>query len=118
MWRASGLTPGDVDVVQLYDGYSLFSYFWLEALGLYPEGQAFEFVQDGRIEIGGELPVNTFGGQLNEGRMHGIGHIAEAVRQAAGRAGARQVRDAQVSVATVGPLTEGSVSMVFTREPT
>lgn len=117
MWESSGLQPGDVKAAQLYDGYSFFVYWWLEALGFCGEGEAFEFIQDGRIALDGELPVNTFGGQLGEGRLHGIGHIAEAARQAAGRAGERQVPDADVCIAGVGPLTHGSVPLAFTREP-
>lgn len=117
MWSAAGVGPRDVAVAQIYDGYSFFVYWWLEAFGFCGQGEAFEFIQDGRIAAGGELPVNTFGGQLSEGRMHGIGHIAEAARQAAGRAGDRQVPDAAISVAGVGPMTTGSVALAFSREP-
>ena len=117
LWQDSGLSPRNVDVAQLYDGYSFFVYWWLEASGFCGEGEAFAFVQDGRIAPGGELPLNTFGGQLGEGRLHGMGHIAEAVLQASGRAGARQVPDAAVSLAVVGPVNDGSAALLFTREP-
>jgi acetyl-CoA acetyltransferase len=117
MWECSGLGPRDVQVAQCYDGYSFFVYWWLEACGFCAEGEAFSFIQDGRIARGGALPVNTFGGQLGEGRLHGMGHLCEAIRQAAGRAGARQIPNARVSIAAVGPLSAGSAGIVFTSEP-
>ena len=117
MWEASGLGPKDVRLVHYYDGYSYFVYFWLEACGFCPPGEAFRFIQDGRIALEGELPVNTFGGQLGEGRLHGMGHLAEAVRQTAGTAGERQVPGADATIAAVGPLDGGSAAIAFTREP-
>lgn len=117
LWSRSGLGPEDVDAAQLYDGFSPSAWYWLEAAGFCPEGEAHRFVQDGRIALGGELPVNTFGGSLSEGRLHGMGHIAEAARQAAGRAGPRQVEGAEVAVALDGsPLLRGA-GLLFTREP-
>ena len=117
MWARSGLGPQDVDVAQLYDGFSPSTYYWLEAAGFCPQGEAARFVQDGRIALDGELPVNTFGGSLSEGRLHGMGHLAEAVRQVAGRAGPRQIAGAEVAIAIDGsPLIRGG-GVVFTREP-
>ena len=117
LWSRSGLGPGDVDAAQLYDGFSPSTYYWLEAAGFCPEGEAHRFVQDGRVALDGELPVNTFGGSLSEGRLHGMGHIAEAARQASGRAGPRQVEGAEVSIALDGsPLLRGG-GLLFTREP-
>ena len=117
MWEASGLTPHDVGVAQFYDGYSFFVYYWLEACGFCKEGEAFEFIQDGRIALQGELAVNTFGGQLGEGRLHGMGHLAEAVLQTAGRAGERQASAADAAIAAVGPADRGSAAIAFTRAP-
>jgi acetyl-CoA acetyltransferase len=117
LWSASGLDVSDVDVAQLYDGYSCFMYFWLEAAGFCGEGEAFEFVQDGRIALGGDLPLNTFGGQLGEGRLHGIGHLFEAAAQIMGRADARQVPGAEVSIAVIGPGNDGSAAVAFTSQP-
>ncbi len=91
MLAANGLTPRDLAVAQLYDGYSPFVLYWLERLGFCGEGEAWRFIQDGAIEIGGKLALNTFGGSLGEGRLHGIGHVREGAMQAMGRAGARQV---------------------------
>ena len=65
----------------------------------------------------GELPVNTFGGSLSEGRMHGMGHIAEAVRQVTGRAEKRQLKDAEAVCAIDGsPMLRGS-GIVVTKSP-
>jgi acetyl-CoA acetyltransferase len=109
VWESSGLGPKDVDVAQLYDGFSPSVLYWLEAAGFCSRGEGYEFIQDGRIALDGELPVNTFGGSLSEGRMHGMGHVIEAVRQVTGRAGPRQVPGADVSVAFDGsPMIRGA----------
>ncbi len=117
LWKTTGFSPADVDVAQLYDGFSPSVYYWLEALGFCGRGEAHQFIQGGRIELGGDLPVNTFGGSLSEGRLHGMGHLAEAVRQVTGRAGRRQVADAHVAVVTDGsPMMRGG-AMVFSDQP-
>lgn len=116
-WASSGLGPRDISAVQIYDGYSFFVYWWLEAFGFCARGEAHQFIQDGRIALKGELPLNTFGGQLGEGRLHGIGHFAEAARQAMGTAGVRQVSDLKASLAIVGPVGLGSGAVIFTPQP-
>jgi acetyl-CoA acetyltransferase len=117
LWRDSGLGPGDMRAAQLYDGFSPSTYYWLEAAGFCPQGEAHAFIQDGRISLEGELPLNTFGGSLSEGRLHGMGHLAEAALQVTGRAGARQVPDCHASCAIDGsPLLRGS-GIVFTSTP-
>ena len=68
VFQASGVPREDVQVLQLYDGYSPFVYHWLEFLGFCGRGEAHTFIQDGRTELGGALPMNTFGGSLGEGR--------------------------------------------------
>jgi acetyl-CoA acetyltransferase len=112
IWRNSGRRPEQVGAAMLYDGFSPDIYFWLEGLGFCKEGEAFEFIQDGRIEIGGELPINTFGGNLSEGRLHGIGHWIEATRQIQGRAGPRQVRHNENVLVATGLLGHGSGAML------
>jgi acetyl-CoA acetyltransferase len=112
IWRTSGLRPEEVDGAMLYDGFAPDIYFWLEGLGFCDEGEAFEFIQDGRIEIGGRLPVNTFGGNLSEGRLHGIGHWIEGALQIQGRAGPRQIPAAQNVLVATGLLGHGSGAML------
>src|SRR5436190_1448516 len=95
-WERSGFGPKDVDVAQIYDGFSASVIYGLESYGFCGEGEALDFIQDGRIELDGELPLNTFGGSLGTGRIHGLWHIIEGALQASGRAGSRQVKDANV----------------------
>ncbi|MBI3301857.1 MAG: hypothetical protein HYZ72_07235, partial [Deltaproteobacteria bacterium] len=73
LWSSSGLGPQDMDAAELYDGFSPSTLYWLEAAGFCPQGEAYAFIQEGRIALEGELPVNTFGGSLSEGRLHGMG---------------------------------------------
>ena len=92
MWSRTDLTPADVDVAQLYDGFTFLTIAWLEALGLCGEGEGGPFVADAeRISLGGSLPLNTYGGQLSAGRMHGYWVLHEAALQLRGQAGERQV---------------------------
>ncbi|HZM31528.1 MAG TPA: hypothetical protein VFB77_13615 [Acidimicrobiales bacterium] len=111
MWSRTDLRAGDVDVAQLYDGFTIEVVWWLEALGFCGTGEAGEFVAGGsRIGLEGEVPLNTWGGQLSGGRLHAaFGHTAEAVRQLRGEAGARQVTGAEVAVVTnVGGYEAGA----------
>ena len=84
-------------MAQIYDGFSASVIYGLESYGFCKEGEALDFIQDGRIELDGELPLNTFGGSLGTGRIHGLWHIIEGALQASGRAGERQVKDVNVS---------------------
>jgi acetyl-CoA acetyltransferase len=111
LWARTDLTPADVDVAQLYDGFTIEVAWWLEALGFCGVGEAASFVEGGkRIGLDGELPLNTWGGQLSGGRLHAaFGHVAEAVRQLRGEAGDRQVRGAEVAVVSnVGGYEAGA----------
>lgn len=117
LWKDAGLGPRDMRAAQLYDGFSPSVYYWLEAAGFCPQGEAHAFIQDGRIALEGELPVNTFGGSLSEGRLHGMGHLAEAALQVTGRAGPRQIPGCAVACAIDGsPLLRGS-GIVVTAAP-
>jgi acetyl-CoA acetyltransferase len=111
MWARTDLRPRDVDVAQLYDGFTIEAVWWLEAMGFCGPGEAGAFVEGGyRIALGGELPLNTWGGQLSGGRLHAaFGHTAEAVRQVRGEAGDRQVPGAEVAAVTnVGGFEAGA----------
>jgi acetyl-CoA acetyltransferase len=92
LWQHAGIGPGDIDLPQVYDGFSPFVWFWLEALGLCPTGEAHRFVADGGIDSDrvGAVPVLSGGGALGNGRMHGVPQMLECYLQLAGRAGQRQ----------------------------
>jgi acetyl-CoA acetyltransferase len=104
MWSRTDLTPADVDVAELYDGFTFLTIAWLEALGFCGDGEGGPFVESGkRIALDGELPLNTYGGQLSAGRMHGYWVLHEACLQLRGDAGARQVPgDPEVAVVAAG----------------
>jgi acetyl-CoA acetyltransferase len=116
LWTRTDLGPADVDVAELYDGFSFLAMVWLEALGFCGRGESGPFVQGGhRIALGGELPLNTQGGQLSGGRLHGFGFVHEACLQLRGGAGERQVAGAEVAaVANGGGPIAGA--MLLTRE--
>jgi acetyl-CoA acetyltransferase len=111
LWSRTDLRPSDVDCAQLYDGFSVIAFNWLEALGFCELGDAGPFIAEGNTRLGGSLPVNTDGGVCNVGRRHGASHLIEAVRQLRGESGVRQVPDAEVAVYTVahGPHCHAAV---------
>jgi acetyl-CoA acetyltransferase len=104
MWSRTDLRPSDVDVAELYDGFTYLTFAWLEALGFCADGEAGPFVDGAtRIALDGELPLNTYGGQLSAGRMHGYWLFHEACLQLRGQVGDRQVaRRPEVAVAAAG----------------
>jgi len=102
MWARADVGPGDVDTIQLYDGFSWLTLAWIEALGFCKRGEAGPFVEGGRVRLGGALPLNTWGGQLSGGRLHGFGFLAEGIRQLRGECGARQVANCEVAVVAAG----------------
>lgn len=103
MWSRTDLSPADVDVALLYDGFTFNAISWLEALGFCGIGEAADFVAGGqRIALDGQLPLNPHGGHLSAGRTNGYGNIVEAALQLRGMAGARQVQQARTAVVTIG----------------
>ncbi len=97
----AGVRASDVDVVQLYDAFTINTLLFLEDLGFCGKGEAGGFVEGGRIGPGGSLPVNTNGGGLScvHPGMYGLFAMVEAVEQLMGRAGGRQVEDAKLALA-------------------
>lgn len=95
-YQMAGLEARDVDALMTYDAFTPLVLFGLERFGFCGPGEARQFVKNGRIEIGGELPINTAGGLLSEGHAAGWNMHIEAVRQLRHECGPRQVRDAQV----------------------
>ncbi|MHA7651882.1 thiolase C-terminal domain-containing protein [Mycobacterium sp. ML4] len=113
LWTRTSLRPGDVDVAELYDGFTMNCLSWIEALGFCGIGEAREFLDGGKnIARDGAIPLNTHGGQLSHGRTHGMGLLHEAVTQLRGEAGERQVADARVGVVSSGGLTPSGVILL------
>lgn len=97
VFKMAEVTPKDIQVAQIYDHFTFFVITTLEAYGFCQEGEGGPFVEGGRIELGGELPVNTHGGLLSEAYIHAMNHIVEAVRQLRGTSTA-QVPDAELEL--------------------
>jgi acetyl-CoA acetyltransferase len=103
LWSRTDLVQADVDVAEIYDGFTFNCVSWLEALGFCALGETPAFVEGGtRIALDGELPLNTHGGQLSAGRTQGYGFLHEAVVQLRGDGDERQVADAEVAVVAAG----------------
>jgi acetyl-CoA acetyltransferase len=99
-YAMAGLGPKDIDVVQLYDAFTITPILFLEDLGFCPKGEGGRFVSGGRIAPGGELPVDTNGGGLSycHPGMYGLFILIEAVRQLRGECGPRQVKGAETAI--------------------
>lgn len=116
IWDRTDFTVADVDMASLYDGFSVFVLCWLEDFGFCPVGMSGEWIADpARISLGGELPINTAGGQLSGGRLHGFGHLHEGCLQIRGEAGARQVDGAALAAVGVGAANSGTTAMLLRR---
>ncbi|MET8978808.1 OB-fold domain-containing protein [Streptomyces sp. NPDC004539] len=103
LWTRTDLTPADVDVALLYDGFTFNALSWIEALGFCGPGEGTGFLAGGKtIALDGELPLNPHGGQLSAGRLHGFGFVREAMLQLRGDADGRQVAGARVAAVTAG----------------
>jgi acetyl-CoA acetyltransferase len=100
-YAMAGLKPADIDVLELYDAFTINTILFLEDLGFCPKGEGGPFVTGGRIAPGGSLPVNTNGGGLSycHPGMYGLFLLIEAVRQLRGECGARQVAGAETAIA-------------------
>jgi acetyl-CoA acetyltransferase/uncharacterized OB-fold protein len=115
LWTRTSLRPADVDVAELYDGYTFNCLSWIEALGFCGIGEAKDFLEGGKnIARDGVLPVNTHGGQLSHGRTHGMGLVHEAIVQLRGEGGPRQVPGARVAVVSSGGLTPSGAILLRT----
>jgi acetyl-CoA acetyltransferase len=118
LWERTGLGPQEVDLPQLYDGFSPFVYFWMEALGLCGTGEAHERALAGDIDSDrpDTLPVLSGGGALGNGRMHGVPQMLECYLQLAGRAGKRQRAKASIGIACHSSPHYGGAVM-YSSEP-
>jgi len=116
LWQATGLGPDAFDNAQLYDGFSPFVFLWLEGLGVVKRGEGLAFLRDGHGSLTGKLPINTGGGALGEGRLHGMTQLAEAVLQVTGRAGERQVPGSRRAIATISNGLTKATAFSFSRD--
>jgi acetyl-CoA acetyltransferase len=114
LWSRTSMTPADIDVALLYDGFTFNAVSWLEGLGICGIGEAGDFLAGGAniAREGGVVALNPHGGQLSAGRTHGMGFVHEAVTQLRGDAGERQVADARVAVVSSGGLTPAGVMLL------
>jgi acetyl-CoA acetyltransferase len=107
LYRRAGLEPSDIDVAQLYDCFTITVLLQLEDYGFCSKGDGGPFAASGALNPGGELPINTAGGNLSEGYIHGLNHIVEGVRQMRGTS-TSQVQGAEVCLVTSGIPTATS----------
>jgi acetyl-CoA acetyltransferase len=114
LYAQAGVDPSDIDVAQIYDSFTIAVVAQLEAYGFCGKGEGGAFVEGGaRIDIGGDIPINTFGGQLSAGYVNGFSGVTEGVRQVRGTS-TSQVTDAELCLVTGGMATTTS-AMILAR---
>ncbi len=111
LYKRAGVGPADIDVAQLYDCFTITVLLQLEDWGFCKKGEGGPFAASGAIGLGGELPINTGGGHLSEGYVHGMNHVLEGVRQIRGTS-TSQVPGAQTSLVATTPLPPGSAILL------
>jgi acetyl-CoA acetyltransferase len=113
LFGRAGVTPRDVQVAEIYDCFTSTVLMGLEGLGFCERGESGALVRSGATALDGRLPVNTNGGLLAEGYLHGMNTVVEAARQAHGAAGERQAPQHEVVAVTSGALMDGSALVLL-----
>jgi acetyl-CoA acetyltransferase len=116
LWKSAGVEQSDIDVVNVYDGFSIFVPMWIEGLGFCSAGEALSFMTLERTGVGGDFPLNTSGGNLGAGRMHGVPQLMDGALQVMGRSGGRQIPGAELSLVVIGPPKRAG-GIVFSNHP-
>jgi len=111
LYRRAGMGPSEVDVAELYDCFTITVLLQLEDWGFCKKGEGGPFVASGEIDLGGTIPINTGGGHLSEGYIHGMNHVVEGVRQIRGTS-SNQVAGAETCLVTCTPLPPGSALLL------
>jgi acetyl-CoA acetyltransferase len=115
LYGRAGLGPDDVDVAQIYDCFTITVLLQLEDYGFAPKGEGGAFAASGALELDGSLPINTAGGNLSEGYIHGLNHVVEGARQIRGTS-VNQITGAEVCLVTSGiPPATGALLLTVAR---
>jgi acetyl-CoA acetyltransferase len=111
LYRNAGIGPDEIDIAQIYDCFTISLLLQLEAYGFCERGEGGALAQSGELFHDGRMPINTAGGNMSEGYIHGMNHVVEAVRQLRGTA-TNQIKDAEVCLVTSGPLPTASAAIL------
>lgn len=111
LWRRAGLGPDEIDVAQIYDCFTISILMQLEEYGLCGRGESGPALQAGRFNADGAVPINTDGGNMSGGYIHGLNHVVEGVRQMRGTADV-QVAGAETCLVTSGPVGMSSAMIL------
>ena len=118
LYEMAGVSPSDFDLAELYDCFTYSVLVQLEDYGFCKKGESGAFVESGAIALSGSIPVNTHGGFLSEGYVHGLNHVTEAVSQLRHDAGERQVEGAEIALSTAQPgyIAGATAALVLQRD--